>query len=456
MKKLALICLCGLVAASIMTGCGASQTEGKENLGTVELAEYKGVKVNVPAVMVTDAEVESKINQVLSQNPKIEEVDRPAAEGDIVNIDYVGKQDGVEFAGGTGEGQDLTLGSGKMIDGFEDGLIGTKKGDKKELNLTFPEDYSEKALAGQDVVFEVTVNAVKEKQSAVLDDAFVQSVSDFKTVDEYRASVKEDLLKQKQQSADLQIQQYVLKNVVENSKFKLNKNTLSRRYNDRIKQYEEQAKMYGTNLSGMARANGMDVPGLQEAVYASVKDDVKNQLVILKVAELEGITLEDADRQAFAEMNGQTLEAAVEYFGQETLDEMALNQKVMKFMADNAVNEAQLLRQRRQRPQKGLPPQRKQRQRKRLLPQRKPQLRQKPQLQRQLPHSKEGLPKEKGGLVHADFKGQDTQGRQDKSRKRSEGGQLLKPSDGHQAFWRDWERIQAQVRRCGGHQDSYH
>lgn len=163
MKKLALICLCGLVAASIMTGCGASQTEGKENLGTVELSEYKGVKVNVPAVMVTDAEVESKINQVLSQNPKIEEVDRPAAEGDIVNIDYVGKQDGVEFAGGTGEGQDLTLGSGRMIDGFEDGLIGTKKGDKKELNLTFPEDYSEKALAGQAVVFEVTVNAVKEK-----------------------------------------------------------------------------------------------------------------------------------------------------------------------------------------------------------------------------------------------------------------------------------------------------
>ena len=330
------------------TGCSLhhdrlrGQPDGRKGeSGHGELAEYKGVKVNVPAVMVTDAEVESKINQVLSQNPKIEEVDRPAAEGDIVNIDYVGKQDGVEFAGGTGEGQDLTLGSGRMIDGFEDGLIGTKKGDKKELNLTFPEDYSEKALAGQAVVFEVTVNAVKEKQSAVLDDAFVQSVSDFTTVDEYRASVKEDLLKQKQQSADLQIQQYVLKNVVENSKFKLNKNTLSRRYNDRIKQYEEQAKMYGTNLSGMAKANGMDVPGLQEAVYASVKDDVKNQLVILKVAELEGITLEDADRQAFAEMNGQTLEAAVEYFGQETLDEMALNQKVMKFMADNAVNEAQ-------------------------------------------------------------------------------------------------------------------
>lgn len=341
MKKLALICLCGLAAATIMTGCAGSQTDGKENLGTVELAEYKGVKVNVPSVMVTDAEVESRINQVLSQNPKEVEVDRPAADGDIVNIDYTGKQDGVEFAGGTAQGQDLTLGSGRMIEGFEEGLIGTKKGDKKELNLTFPEDYSEAALAGQAVVFDITVNSVKEKQDAVLDDAFVQSVSDDKTVEEYRAGIKDELLKQKQQSADIQIQQFVLQNVVDNSKFKLNRNTVSRRYNARIKQYEEQAKMYGTNLSGMAQANGMDVPGLQESVYASVKDDVKNQLVINTIAEREGIILEDADRQAFVEMNGQTLEDAVAYYGQETLDEMALNQKVMKFMADNAVNEAQ-------------------------------------------------------------------------------------------------------------------
>ena len=341
MKKIALICLCGLAAMSIMTGCAGSQTEGKENLGTVELGEYRGVKVSMPAVLVTDAEVESQINQVLNQNAKEVEADRAAADGDIVNIDYMGKQDGVEFAGGSAQGQDLTLGSGRMISGFEEGLIGAKKGDKKELNLTFPEDYSEKALAGQAVVFEVTVNSVKEKQSAVLNDEFVQSVSEYKTVDEYRASVKEDLLKQKQQSADIQVQQYALKDVISNSKFKLNKNTVSRRYNARIKQYEEQAKMYGTNLSGMAKANGMDVPGLQESVYASVEDDVRSQLVINKIAELEGITLEDADRQALAEMNGQTLEDAVAYFGQETLDEMALNQKVMKFLSDNAVNEAQ-------------------------------------------------------------------------------------------------------------------
>ena len=341
MKKLALICLCTMTALSLLTGCSGSTEGGKENLGTVELGEYKGVKVNMPEVLVTDAEVDSRINQVLSQNPKETEVDRPAAEGDVVNIDYVGTKDGVEFEGGSAEGFDLTLGSGSFIEGFEDGLIGAKKGDKKELNLTFPETYQEKSLAGQPVVFTVTVNAVKEKTDAVLDDEFVQGVSDYKTVDEYKESIRADLLKQKKQAADRQVQTSVLQQVVADSTFKLNKNAVSKRYNTRLKQYEQQAKMYGSSLAGMAQANGMDVPGLQEAIYASVKDDVKNQLVINTIAEREGLVLEDADREAFAESNGQTVDAAVSYYGQETFDEMALNYKVMKFMADNASNVAQ-------------------------------------------------------------------------------------------------------------------
>lgn len=338
MKKIALICLCTVAAMSIMTGCSSSNSGGKENLGTVELAEYKGVKVNMPPVLVTDAEVDSKVQQALSQNPTETEVDRAAKEGDVVNIDYSGKLDGVEFAGGTAQGQDLTLGSGQFIDGFEDGLIGAKKGDKKELNLTFPEDYQSADLAGKAVVFDVTVNAVKEKKEAELNDEFVQGISEYKTVDEYKESIRADILKQKQQSADLQVQQSVLQQVVDASKFKLNKNAVSKRYNARLKQYEQQAKMYGSSLSGMAQANGMDVPGLQQAVYASVEGDVRNQLVINTIAEREGLVLEDADRDAFAASNGQTLEEAVAYFGQETFDEMALNYKVMKFMADNATN----------------------------------------------------------------------------------------------------------------------
>lgn len=339
MKKLALICLCGLAAASIMTGCSSSSPDGKENLGTVELAEYKGVKVSTPPAEVTDEEVEAAINEELQKSPKEEEVDRPAAEGDVVNIDYVGKQDGVEFAGGSAQGYDLKLGSGTFIPGFEEGLIGAKKGEKKALNVTFPADYSQPSLAGQPVVFDVTVNAVKEQKETVLDDEFVQSISDYKTVEEYRQGVKDDILKEKQTAADMQIQQEVLQKVVKGSTFKLSKNAVSKRYNAMVKQYTEQAKMYGTSLAGMAQASGMDEPALKEAIYASVEDDVRNQLVLNTIVQKEGIVLEDADRQALAEQNGQTVEDAVALYGQETMDEMTLNFKVMKFLADNAVYE---------------------------------------------------------------------------------------------------------------------
>lgn len=338
MKKIALLCLCTVTALALLTGCSDSTKGGKENLGTAELGEYKGIQVNVPPAEVTEDEVDAAIQKTLSANPNELEVDRPAQNGDVVNIDYTGKQDGVEFAGGSAKGTDLTLGSGQMIPGFEEGLVGAKKGDKKELNLTFPEQYNNKDLAGKPAQFEVTVNSVKEKKDAVLDDAFVQKVSDYKTVDEYKTSVKADLLKQKQQAADRQIQQEVLKQVVAGSKFKLNKNTLSRRYNQSYKQEEQQLKMYGSSMAHLAKSKGMDVPGLQEEIYANAKEDMKSQLVLNAVAERESIVLDDADRQEFAEANGQAVKDAVDNYGQELFDQMALNYKVMKFLGNNAVN----------------------------------------------------------------------------------------------------------------------
>ena len=124
MKKIAKLCLCAAAALSLLAGCSGSAEEGQEDLGTVTLAEYKGVTVNVPPAEVTDEDVENRIQSVLSQNQEEVEVDRAAEEGDVVNIDYTGYQNGEEFAGGSAEGEDLELGSGTMIDGFEDGLIG--------------------------------------------------------------------------------------------------------------------------------------------------------------------------------------------------------------------------------------------------------------------------------------------------------------------------------------------
>ena len=342
MRKLKLLCLCGLTAAVLMTGCAGSTDTTNVNLGSATVSEYRGVKVNVAATEVTDAEVDKKIQTNLKQNPNEVEVDRAAKDGDIVNIDYKGTKDGEAFDGGTAEGTDLTLGSKTMIDGFEDGLIGAKKGETKTLNLTFPEDYKEESLAGQAVVFEVTVNSVKEKQDAVLDDAFVQRTSSYQTVDEYKEGIRADLLTQKQKTAEQEMEQDVLQNVVDNSDFKFSRNGISVRYNQMLKQYTNQAKMYGMTLSQMAQANGMDEAGFKEYIYSSVKEAAKKEIVVKDIAAKEGLdNITDEDMEAFAQANGATKDTLVSLYGEDTVKEQVLQDKVLRFLASNADNEAE-------------------------------------------------------------------------------------------------------------------
>lgn len=303
MRKIALFCLCGLTAASILTGCSGS-ADGNVNLGTVTLSEYKGVTVNIEAPEVTDEEVDTKVETILAQNPNEVEVDRAAKEGDIVNIDFKGTKDGEAFEGGSAEDQDLELGSGKMIEGFESGLIGAKKGETKTLNLTFPEDYREESLAGQPVVFEVTVNSVKEEQEAELNDDFVKRVSkeEYQTVDAYKESIREDLLDQKQSAAEQDMEEGALQSVISSSEFKLSRNGLSVRYNQMVKEYTNQAKMYGMSFSQMAQANGMNEPAMKEYIYDSVEEAAKRELTVEAIAANEGLDqITDEDRELFAQ-----------------------------------------------------------------------------------------------------------------------------------------------------------
>ena len=176
MKKHVRLTLCCAAAVMLAAGCGkksdtaeetttaASETQAEiTDKGEVtKLGEYKGMEVTKEDTTVTDDEVVTRIQNILAANPEIIEItDRPAQEGDTVNIDYVGMKDGVAFDGGTAEGYDLELGSGVFIDGFEDGLIGANTGEERSLNLTFPENYGNADLAGQAVVFDVTVNKIE-------------------------------------------------------------------------------------------------------------------------------------------------------------------------------------------------------------------------------------------------------------------------------------------------------
>ena len=153
--------------------------------------------------------------------------------------------------------------------------------------------------------------------------------------------IRQEMLEQKQESVSLQIQQSVLEQVIDNSTFDLSRNAISQRYNAEIDNYQEQAKLYGMRLSQMASSYGMDEGSFKEYVYASVEENAKSQLVLDTIAAQEGIAVTDEARQELADMNGQTVEEGVEAYGQESFDQMALNRQVMKFLEENAVNEAE-------------------------------------------------------------------------------------------------------------------
>ena len=362
MRKFVKAGLAGLAALMLMTGCGAkeqtatpsdaeSKAEGGEEAseeyiaeGSITLGEYKNLPVTVVNPTVSDEELQGRIDTVLGGYATWDAVDREAADGDRVKIDYKGLKDGEAFEGGTAEGYTLVLGSNTFIDGFEEGLIGVKAGEERDLNLTFPEDYREESLAGQPVVFEVTVNSVKEEQEAELNDDFVKRVSkeEYQTVDAYKESIREDLLDQKQSAAEQDMEEGALQSVISSSEFKLSRNGLSVRYNQMVKEYTNQAKMYGMSFSQMAQANGMNEPAMKEYIYDSVEEAAKRELTVEAIAANEGLDqITDEDRELFAQENGMSKDTLINMYGQEQADEYVLQDKVLYYLASNAVNEAE-------------------------------------------------------------------------------------------------------------------
>lgn len=355
MRKFVKMTLCGLAAVTVLAGCSkkdaevaettAAQTESSAaeeeivDKGEItKLGEYKGVEVTRMSTEVTDEELEAAINNILAANPEyIEITDRAAKDGDIVNIDYVGMKDGEAFDGGTAEGYDLELGSGSFIDGFEDGLIGAETGAELSLDLTFPENYGNADLAGQAVVFDVTVNAIKEKKDAVLDDSFVQRMSDFTTVDEFRADTKEDLVEQKEQQAEQQIENDALMAAVENSEFDLNQAAVDQQYDQQYNYYNSMVQMYGMTLADYVSMFSMTEEEFKEELRTAAETAIKQQLLVEAVTEKEGLTVEDADREAIAEQYGADLKTLQDTYGEESVDKTANVYKVVKFIKDNAV-----------------------------------------------------------------------------------------------------------------------
>lgn len=359
MRKCVKLTLCGLAAMTVLAGCSKKDAEVAETTAAVtesnaeettaaeeitdkgeltKLGTYKGVEVTKMDTKVTDEELEARISSILAANPDyIEITDRAAQNGDIANIDFVGMKDGVAFDGGTSEDFDLELGSHTFIEGFEEGIVGAKTGDELSLNLTFPENYANAELAGQDVVFDVTVNAIKQKKDAVLDDAFVQRISDFTTVDEFRADTLADMENQKELMAEQQIENDAVKAAIENSEYNLNQAAVDQLYNQQLDYYNSMMQMYGMSLADYAGMMGMSEDEFKNTLKDASEMSVKQQLLVEAVADAEDIQIEDGDRQKMAEQFGTDVQTLQDTYGEEAVDETVMIYNVVNFIKENAI-----------------------------------------------------------------------------------------------------------------------
>lgn len=351
-KKIAALFMAAALAA-VAAGCAkkaqnettatSTEAETEEYVAesSVTLGEYKGISVTVSEATVTDEEVQNQIQQVLNSKAEYREVDRAAQTGDQVNIDYKGLLDGEAFDGGTAEGYDLTLGSGSFIDGFEDGLVGAVKGEKRDLNLTFPEEYPNNPdLAGKAVVFEVTVNEVKERTVPELTDEFVATVSpDDGTVEKYRESTRENLLEQKQLAIDNQRDTDILNKVVDNADIVCSTASIDEAYDTQLKAYTNMLSAYGVDLATYASLLGKDEDSFKQEIREEAKEMAKQSLVLDEIAKEENITVNDEDKEALAKLYGyDSLDAMLQNdnITQEMVDETALMKKTLDFLVENA------------------------------------------------------------------------------------------------------------------------
>ncbi|MDO4438566.1 MAG: trigger factor [Eubacteriales bacterium] len=308
-----------------------------EELGTIKLGEYKNIAVEVTKTEpVADETVDLYIeNYILPAYT--EEVDDEVKLGDTANIDYVGKKDGVEFEGGSAEGFPLTIGSGQFIPGFEDGLIGAKKGETLDINLTFPEDYHQADLAGADVVFTVTVNSITRQRE--LTDELVKEISpDTKTVAEYKESVRKLLQENVDYSAKQELYYNCIAKVIENSEIEVSEEAIEWKTDDLIKNfYEPNIKQaYGLGLAQMLSMSGETLESFRSNIAELSEETVKQLIVMDEIANKENIKVTDADLQDFADENGVELDTLIEQVGKERVEHTVRQNLANKFVADNA------------------------------------------------------------------------------------------------------------------------
>lgn len=304
------------------------------------LGQYKGLEVYREAVVISDEEVDAELERVQKRNARIINVERGAAEGDTVNIDYDGYKDGVRFDGGKAEGQDLVLGSHRFVPGFEEQLVGARAGEELELNITFPEDYHE-GLAGADVVFKVKVNEVRESQMPELDDDFAKDVSEFDTLSEYKEDIKKNLLAAREDNAEKEFRNAAVEKAVENMSVEVPAEMLEEQLDGMLAEYRQNVAMNGMEFGQYLAMMGTNEEGFREILRPAADRRTRSEILLEAVAAAEGIEpseeeVED-EYKAAAENYGVSLDEVKSAIPEEIIKNDLRMKKATDLICENAV-----------------------------------------------------------------------------------------------------------------------
>lgn len=308
----------------------------------VKLGEYKGLSGAKPAVKVFKKEIDEEVETMRKRNARIEVAERAAKDGDTANIDFEGFLEGVPFDGGKGEGFNLVLGSGQFVPGFEEQVVGMSAGEEKEINITFPENYTAE-LAGKPVVFKVKVNEVKESILPELDDEFAKDVSEFDTLEEYKNSVKERLTEQKKAEIEKSFKDEIITKVVDNMECEVPDAMVDERVESTIQSYNYNLSAQGLTFENYLQMMGMNIDEFRTTMRPAAEKQVKIDLAIEKIAEVEDFSVSEeeieAEYKTLAEKYKVEAEEAKKFIPEDSIKKQIQAMKAEELVFSSAVVE---------------------------------------------------------------------------------------------------------------------
>ena len=290
-----------------------------------KLGQYKGIEVNVEKHIATKEEVEQQVQALVAQNPTLVEKDGEVAHGDITTIDFEGFKDGVAFDGGKAEGHQLEIGSGQFIPGFEDQMIGMKKGETRDLNLTFPEDYGMQDLAGADVVFKVKLHKIENKQESELNDEFVASLNlpNMQTVEDLHKQMEAYIQSQHDQTYRTSVENAIFEKLLYDSDVEVGDEDVEKAMNEHMNHLRNELARQGMTLEQYLQMTGANEDMLRQQLEPAAKQQAKFEAIIDEIVKVENLTTsdEELDQQieAIANQNQMTVEQVLEQINKEAL-----------------------------------------------------------------------------------------------------------------------------------------